>query len=328
MSARRHALRASLLIGLLVSLLLLWVSLRQVDLHDLGRTFASIQPLPVLLSAAAVAASMALRALRWRWIAGLPATQHRQVARATYLGLLVNQIVPGRLGELVRVVTLARLIGASIAGPLASAVLDRLVDIAVLIAYAGLLSLLLPLNSALATWIASLLAAGCAVMALLIWFVKRAHVWDRPVAWLTARWLQRWSLRPDRFLSQLRHELHAIMSDTSRFGPVALVALAILCCDYLIVATLFLALAIPLTPVAPLVVLFFLAAGSVLPSAPGYIGVYQAAAVFALALFSHSAEQGVALASIMQIITLAVAALMNGRGAWALVRRARAPLPQ
>lgn len=327
MSARRHALRASLLAGFAVSLLLLWLALRQVDLHELARTFASVQLLPLLLSAAAVATSMGLRALRWRWIAGRPPCHHRHFARATYLGLLVNQLAPGRLGELVRVVTLARLSGSTLAGPLASAVLDRLVDISVLLSYAGLLSLLLPLDPVLAAWIGYLLAAGVAVMGILAWFVTSAHRWERPVAALTARWLQRWALRPDVFLSELRDELHTIVRDPTRFGRVALVALAILGADYLIITALFLALAIPLTPLAPLLVLFCLAASSALPSAPGYVGVYQAAAVVALAFFAQSAEQGVALATLLQLVTLTVAVLMNGRGAWALVRQARAAVP-
>ena len=327
MSARRHALRVSILAGLVVSLLLLWLALRQVDVHELARTFASVQLLPVLLSAGAVATSMGLRALRWRWIAGRPPSQHRHFARATYLGLLVNQLAPGRLGELVRVVTLARLSGSTAAGPLASAVLDRLVDISVLISYAGLLYLLLPLDPVLAAWIGYLLAVGVAVMVALVWFVTHAHLWETRVAALTARWLQRWSLRPDVFLSELRHELHRIMRDATRFGRVALVALAILCSDYLIIAALFLALAIPLTLLAPLLVLFCLAAGSALPSAPGYVGVYQAAAVVALAFFAQSAEKGVALATLLQLVTLTVAILMNGRGAWTLVRQARATVP-
>ncbi|NCC36201.1 MAG: flippase-like domain-containing protein, partial [Chloroflexia bacterium] len=274
--------------------------------------------------ALAMAASMVLRALRWRLIAGQPSSRHRHFARATYLGYLVNQLFPGRLGELVRIVTLARLSGSTFAGPLASAVLDRLVDIAMLIGYAGLLFLFLPLNPVLASWIGYLLTAGLVVMAVLAWFVASAHLWERPVAALTARWLHRWSLRPDVFLSELRQELHSILRDWTRFGSVAMVALTILCCDYLIMVALFIALAIPLTLLAPLLVLFFLAAGSALPSAPGYVGVYQAAAVAALAFFAQSAEKGVALATLLQLVTLTVAILMNGRGAWALVRQARA----
>lgn len=325
MSARRHAIRASLLAGLVVSLLMLWLSLRQVDFHELARTLASVQLMPLLLSALAVPASMALR---WRLIAGLPPSRHRHFARATYLGLLVNQLFAGRLGELVRILTLARLSDSTFAGPLASAVLNRLVDIAMLIAYAGLLFLLLSLNPVLVTWIGYLLAAGIALIAALTWFVTSAHLWERPVATLTASWLQRWSLRPDVFLAELRQELQSILRDWTCFGGVAVVALAIPCCDYLIVAALFLALVIPLTLRAPLLVLFFLAAGSALTSAPGYVGIYQAAAVLALAFFSQPPEQGVALATLLQLITLAVALLMNGRGAWALASQARATLPQ
>jgi len=324
MSTRQNAIRASILAGFVLSGLFLWLALRQVDARELGRTFAAIALGPVLLSACAVAASMALRAVRWRLIAGLPPSHHRQFARATYLGLLVNQLFPGRLGELVRVVTLAKLSGSTFVAPLASAVLDRLIDIVVLIGYAMALYLMLPLDEVLTSWIGYLLSASAVVAVGLALFVKGAHLWEKSVSALTERWLQHWSLRPDVLLSELRHEFHAILSDWNRFGSVAALGLLILFCDYMIIASLFLSVDIPLSPLAPLLVLFCMAAGSALPSAPGYLGIYQAAAMVAFAFFSQPPEKAVALATIVQLLNLAIAFLLNGRGAITLIRRVRA----
>ncbi len=324
MKKRMWAIRTSILAGFILSGLFLWLALRQVDLVGLARTFASVEPAPVFLSAVAVAGSIVLRAVRWRSIAGLPSSQHRLFARATYLGWLINLIFPGRVGDFARVVTLARLSGAPLVGPLASAVIDRLVDIVVLIGSAGALYLLLPVDQVLTGWLGYLLGATAVIGGGLAFFVKGARFWEGRLAEFTGRCLQRWSLRPDVFLSELRHEVHVIMCSWTRFGVVAIVALAILCCDYLTIAALFLAFAIPLSPAGPLLVLVCLAAGSTLPSAPGYVGVYQAAAVVALAYFSQPAEKAVALATVLQLLTLGVALLMNGRGVIGLIRQTRA----
>ncbi len=327
MSKRQVTLRISILASFILSGLFLWLALRQVDAIGLAQTFAAIEFLPLLLSAAALVGSIVLRALRWRLIADQPHKQGSFFARATYLGWLVNLLLPGRVGDFVRVVTLARLSGSTFTGPLASAVIDRLVDIIVLILCAAALYLALPVDQELAGWLGYLLGASAAIGLGLAFFVKGARYWEGRVADFTARWLQRWSMRPDVFLSELRHEFYLIMSSWVRFGLVAAVALTILCCDYVIIAALFLAFAIPFTPLAPLLVQVCLAAGSTLPSAPGYLGVYQAAAVVALAFFSQPPEKAVALATVLQLLTLGVALLMNGRGAIGLIRQARARVP-
>lgn len=322
MSKRKWALHTSILVGFALSGLFLWLALRQVNLVELTRVFTEINLVPVLLSAVAVAGSMALRAMRWRLITGLPRGRHRQFARATYLGVLVNLLLPGRVGEAVRVVTLARISGSSLTLPLASAVIDRLVDVTVLIICAGGLFLTLPVDRVLSGWLTNLLAGGLVIAAGLTFFLKGAEFWEQRLKALTARWLERWSLRPDVFLCELRHEFHELMGGWMTL-EVAAVAMAILGCDYLTVAALFTALAIPLSPTAPLLVFVCLAAGSALPSAPGYVGVYQAAAVVALAFYSQTAESAVALATVLQLVTLAVALLMNGRGALGLTRLVR-----
>jgi uncharacterized protein (TIRG00374 family) len=322
MKKKRWAIRTSILLGFTLSGLFLWLSLRQVDAQGLALTFASIVFEPVILSACALVGSMILRALRWRLIAGMPRNDQRSFSRATYLGILVNLLFPGRIGEFVRVVTLAKLSRTTLALPLASAVIDRLVDIIVLIACASVLYFALPLNSALTGWFKYLLVGTAALSAGLAVFVKGVGYWENRIKSLTEQWLKRWSVRPDVFLSELRHELHGILHGWITL-EVATVALAILVCDYLAVATLFLAIGIPLSALAPLLVLVCLAAGSMLPSAPGYVGVYQVAAVVALAFFSQPPEKAIALATVLQLISLGVAFAMNGRGAIGLARRAR-----
>ncbi len=327
MSKREVTIQASILTGFLLSGLFLWLALRQVDAIGLAHTFAAIDFLPLLVSAAALVGSIVLRALRWRLIAGQPPNQRSFFARATYLGWLVNLLFPGRVGDFVRAVTLARLSGSTIIRPLASTVIDRLVDVIVLILCAAALYLALPVDQTLAGWLGYLLVTSAVIGLALAFFVKGAKYWEGRVADFTERWLQRWSVRPDVFLSELRHEFHLIMSSWARFGLVSVVALTILCCDYVIIAALFLAFSIPLTPLAPLLVQVCLAAGSTLPSAPGYVGVYQAAAVMALSFFLQPPEKAVALATVLQLLTLGVALLMNGSGTINLIRQIKARVP-
>jgi hypothetical protein len=65
-----------------------------------------------------------------------------------------------------------------------------------------------------------------------------------------------------------------------------LLAILILCADCGGIAAVLQAFNLSLPFEAPLLLLVFLAAGSALPSAPSYVGVYQVASVWALSIYS------------------------------------------
>jgi hypothetical protein len=92
------------------------------------------------------------------------------------------------------------------------------------------------------------------------------------------RWCQRWPIRPEQFLVELRSELRHLLQGWFSLKLVALVML-ILFLDYAAIALLLHAFRFELPPEAPLVLWVFLVAGSALPSPPGYVGVCQLAAV-------------------------------------------------
>ena len=103
-----------------------------------------------------------------------------------------------------------------------------------------------------------------------------------------------------------------------------LLATLILGTDYAAIAVLLHAFNLSLPLAAPLLLWVCLAAGSALPSAPGYVGVYQAASVWALGVFAVSPATAVALVTVLQLSTLLVAIAMAGPGAIEILRHARA----
>jgi uncharacterized membrane protein YbhN (UPF0104 family) len=137
---------------------------------------------------------------------------------------------------------------------------------------------------------------------------------------LAKRWLQRWPLKPEVFLAELRKEFRSLLGSWLSVELIAL-ALLILCVDYAAIAGLIQAFDLSLPIEAALLLWVFLAAGSALPSAPGYIGVYQVAAVWALSFYAVPAPTAVAIATVLQVITLVVAIIMAGSGALAIFKR-------
>jgi uncharacterized protein (TIRG00374 family) len=296
--------------GFALSGLFLWLALRDVDGKAMNDAFASIKFIPILLCAAALSIGIMLRAVRWRIIAGYPAADQGKFFRATNLGAVSNLIFPGRAGEFVRVITLARLSRSSLAGPLASALIDRLVDVFVLVCCATVLYALFPIGAALGQWLTALFLAGFAATLLIFLYARSSGVGEVLIARIAKRWLQRWPLRPEVFLAELRKEFRRLL-DSWLSIELAFVAALILCADYGAMAALLKAFDLSLPLEAPLLLWVFLAAGSALPSAPSYVGIYQVAAVWVLALFAVSAPTAVAIATVLQITTLVVALVMT-----------------
>lgn len=323
MSKRKWRTGGIVGIGFVLSGLFLWLALRQTDFNSLSNAFATIRYVPVVVCAGVMAFGMVFRAVRWRVIAGAPATSHSHFFRATSLGALSNLLFPGRVGEFIRIVTLARLSGSTLPGPLASALIDRLIDVFVLIASALALYLIMPIGVQLGSWLISLVASGVVITVFLVAFTKSSGSLEAIISKITRRWLERWPLRPEIFLMELRAEFRRIFSGWISI-ELGLLAAIILCVDYAVVAALFFAFNLPIPLEAPLLLWVFLAAGSALPSAPGYIGVYQVAAVLALSFYAVPASIAVALATVLQATLLGVALLMNGPSVFGLLKQSLA----
>ena len=306
--------------GFVLSVFFLWLALRNVDGASLSEAFAGISYVPMAACAGALSLGTVLRGVRWRVIAGFPGEQQRNFFRATNLGVLTNLLFPGRVGEFVRVITLAKLSHSSLPAPLASALIDRLVDVSVLLGSATVIYWLFPVGGLLGTWLAVVLGIGCFIMLLVVLYSRSSGFGEVLISRLASRWLQRWSLHPEVFLTELRGEFRHLLGSWLSIKLVFLAAL-ILCADYSVIAALIQAFDLSLPVEAPLVLWIFLAAGSALPSAPGYVGVYQVAAVWALSLFSVAAPTAVAIATVLQITTLAVALVMAGPGAAVVFKR-------
>lgn len=306
--------------GFALSGLFLWLALRDVDGKAMNDAFASIKFIPILLCAAALSIGIMLRAVRWRIIAGYPAADQGKFFRATNLGAVSNLIFPGRAGEFVRVITLAKLSRSSLAGPLASALIDRLVDVFVLVCCATILYVLFPIGAALGQWLTALFLAGFTATLLIVLYARSSGVGEVLIARIAKRWLQRWPLRPEVFLAELREEFRRLLGSWLSI-ELAFVAGLILCADYGAMAALLKAFDLSLPVEAPLLLWVFLAAGSALPSAPSYVGIYQVAAVWVLARFAVPAPTSVAVATVLQITTLVVALAMAGPEAPRIFKR-------
>lgn len=316
---RSYRLRA-LCLGGVVSAALLYFAFRDMDWFALGNALAHVRPDALGLCALMIAAGIVLRGWRWCLIAGRPFRAVGVFSRAVNLGVLGNQLLPGRLGEAVRIAVLVRLLSTSVSESLGSTVLDRMLDACVLLLSAWLVSVVVAAGVIPSSWVAGLggllacLAGGVALT-----HTRGFHSWFS--SW-SARWLQHWALRPTVFLVPFNAMVRRMVRPDT-FAVVLTAAAAVWIADYLAVAAALWSTGLDLPITAPLLLWVMLAAGSALPSAPGYIGIYQIAAVWGLSIYSVPAHQAIATAFVLQLVTLGVSLVGGGHETAKLLLRTK-----
>lgn len=299
----------ALVVGTAISALLLWWSLRDVDGNAVYTALSSATGGWLAAFAAATATGVCLRAVRWRLVAAASGSEQIRFLQATFAGVLGNYVLPGRAGEVVRVAGLARLLRWPLARPLVSALLDRCLDLAMLSLAGALLLLVWPGSATLTRGLAGLGIAAVALVLALAWFARSRL----PAEALLQHWLERagarYGLDARAALGPVRTELRAVARHLA--SPAAwrvLITMALVAAaDYVALGALLRAFDLQLPIHAPVLLWVALALGSSIPSAPGYVGVYQAACAWVLGQYAVPGATAVALATSLQIVTLLVA---------------------
>jgi uncharacterized protein (TIRG00374 family) len=126
----------TLLVKATVSLLLLYLSLRRVDLSSVGRRLGSLDLLWIAFTLFVLCIQIPLSALRWREIATIcGANLHGATAlRYSFIGIFFSQVLPSTVGgDAVRIWLLARG-GAGWPVSIYSVLIDRVVGVSALAA--------------------------------------------------------------------------------------------------------------------------------------------------------------------------------------------------
>jgi uncharacterized protein (TIRG00374 family) len=307
--------RLRLLGGIAVSLVFLYLAMRDIQWDELWRLFQTASYLYLIPALIVIVAINWFRAYRWRLL--MHPDDHVPLARIFWIvniGYLFNNILPAKAGEVVR----GYLIGREIAGGLGQAVstllIERLLDVlAVVVILVGLIPFV-----DVAPWLAQggLLFGAAAIVGTVALLVL-ARYGDRGVDWLW-RIVGRLPLVGD---IRLKRALHNLMGGLRVLGvrgilPRVIASSIVVWAGYGATSYLFLAVFrmtdLPIS--AALLVLCATGFGMMVPALPGGMGVYEWAAVQALAMYGvgQSAAFGYALG--MHVFTIVVLNLLGLTG--------------
>lgn len=119
---------------LVVAAVLVVIFLSNVNLWGVAREIAGARPAWLALSLTAMVASLAIRALRWQYLLDpLGKVGFGNAFRATAVGFAASTVLPARAGEVIRPYFLARHERMSATGAFATIIVERLIDLIVVL---------------------------------------------------------------------------------------------------------------------------------------------------------------------------------------------------
>ncbi|MGZ9161014.1 MAG: lysylphosphatidylglycerol synthase transmembrane domain-containing protein [Candidatus Limnocylindrales bacterium] len=297
---RQTALRAAL--GIAISLAAIYILLQSVDVGAAVEVLRTASPAAILLMVATTFVDVGARGARWRALLG-PIRQipYRRVLGYTYLGYLANNVLPARLGELVRSHALGEGESISRTTVLGTVVVERIVDTVIVVSLAALAVVALGVGGVMST--AVVLGAG--FVGLLVAGLALATVSHRlPGAERVTALAERFPV-PLELGRRLRDGLRVVSRPRTLVSALLLsaVAWAASIATFIVAG---MAIGVELTPIQGALLSSGVALATIVSSGPGYLGTFELTAVGIASQFGIAADPGFAMALLAHAMILAV----------------------
>lgn len=309
------------ILSIIVSFGLIYFSFKDLEWEPFWQTILSINYWLLAAGGAVLVLSNVVRAARWRILLS-PQQEIKTfpLFEATMMGYMGNNILPFRLGEVLRAVVVAKRHGLKVSGVGASIVVERSVDMLSFLILAGVYAVLVPTFES-AKLIASLGLGALFMVIVLGFWVNRQHAKfeARIRGWSESQKEKGHPKRGENLVSifkgletlwRMPKPLHVVLQTTFLwFLYLMVTVLALAAFDFDLSV-------LDLWRISAILLIFTTLSLSV-PAAPGYVGTYHGAVLAALLIFDIDSDAARAFAIVMHLMNYL---LYTPLGAWFLVK--------
>ena len=307
--------RARLLVGIAISGISLVLLLWNIEWAEFWSALTRADYRWLVPSLLSTVVALWLKVPKWRWLL-LPAgnVSSKNVLYSMSVGYLVNTLLPARLGEVARTYMLARLERIAPMAVLSTVAIDRILDV---VALAVVLAVVLPMTN-LPSWVGeSGLVVGAAGGGLLMLCILLAHPrWQSLFMRLLAALP---SFPRKRSIVGWVEGLMLGLQGLRSAGQIVRVFLVTGAIWIVTVLTFYFAqrafhIDAPIWAAALALALTNL--GMVVPSSPGYVGVFHYLVVLAMGAFGIDKEVALGYAVVVHLIGLLPVSLLGIFALW------------
>lgn len=306
--------RLKLVLGVAISLALLASLLWTVDLKEVWRQVLQTEWGWTVLCTALALIGLWIRARRWGYLFP-PRSDPPALVPAIMIGYMVNNLLPLRAGEIVRVYVVARRWGHGFWTALATLIVERVLDSLVLILILGMLIFLIPVPATLEWAAIILLAVDVIAVTVLGLLAVAPDVGERTLRAAT----RYWPGLADRALRVFRRFVDGLegIRTPRHLLPLALWTVVVWLAPAAGAWAMLRAMHLDLPWIAAWTVVAFVGVGISIPAAPGYVGVFHYAAVLALEIFDVPRSAALSYA----LVYHATQILATSVGGWVFLLR-------
>jgi len=291
----------NLTISTLLAAFFFYLAARKVSLAELRAALSAVHYGWLLI---AVVVSLVIMLFRtWRWQLELRPLEDIPFGRlwvVTSIAYMAIQLLPARMGEVVRPLLLARRSTVSVSNVVGNLVVEKTVDAIVLLFYmlAGLLMVAnLPAWVRRGALVPAAVALVMTTVVVLLWLRGESFV-DR---WVLRLFPSSWGAGIKRVAAAIIAGMR-VLPNRALLAAVFAVSLALWFLPILSSYLAILAFGFEVPFSAAVAVFIFIGFGTALPNLPGMIGPYQYACVLALGLFGVGEAEALAYGLVLNAI--------------------------
>jgi uncharacterized protein (TIRG00374 family) len=299
------------ILGILISVILVYLSIRGINLQDVFRDLKKIQPAYVIFFILLIILMQWLRSYRWGVILQpMGKIDQFSLFSVTSVGFLAIASIPARIGELARPYLISKRSSIKMSSALGTILIERVLDGFTVLAIAVIVLLLtdLPPWMIRSSIIFFLLALG--MFCFIIFLILRRDAALKLINKILSK-------LPGKFAHKIDELIHhfidgfQIVTNIKFLLYLFFLSALIWLVDVLAIYMLLKAFGFNLPVMASFVVMIILIVGIASPTAPGYIGNWHAACWLGLSLFDVAKTEALSFAVVYHFLSMVIVVVLG-----------------
>ncbi len=296
-----------ILVGIGLTFIFLFLVFRNIDFDVFLKTFSRIRLEYVLIASVIMIFELFLRALRWRYLLyPQKKTGITNLFSATAISYMANNILPLRIGEVVRAYVIKKSENVSGSGALATIVVERVIDVVSILVLMAIVVFFQPIPQVVKTTGYFILAFSV-VFFTGAFFIRRNSV--AAISFLKKVFFFLPEKLSDKIFGFLESFIQGLSGLKSASHYIIVFLMSVILWLFYGVMTYLMFIAFGyveqynITFIAAITINVFLAIGVSVPSGPAFIGPYHYACQQGMILYSISNDEAVAFAVVLHAVT-------------------------
>jgi uncharacterized protein (TIRG00374 family) len=300
-----------IILGILISIVLVYLSVRGINLQDIFRDLKNIQLSYVIFFILLVILMQWLRSYRWGVILQpMEKIDQFSLFSVTSVGFLAIASIPARIGELARPYLISKRSSIKMSSALGTILVERALDSFTVLAIAVIVLFLTDLPPWMIKSGIIFFLLALAMFCFIVFLILRRDAALKLINRILSKLPGKFAHKIDELIHNFIDGFQVITNIKFLLYLFFLSALVWLL-EVLAIYILLLAFGFTLPVMASFVVMIVLIVGIAIPTAPGYIGNWHFACVLGLSYFGLAKAEALSFAVVFHFLSMAVVVVLG-----------------